>query len=98
MITIGRKAKSSLDKLYNSINDETALLKTFRQHDTNDDGVLEMLEFDGLISDLGVDLSADELDAAFYSIDGNHDEKIAYDEFRCWWKECTAELRENSLV
>mmetsp|Transcript_10559 Transcript_10559/g.22068 ORF Transcript_10559/g.22068 Transcript_10559/m.22068 type:complete len:246 (-) Transcript_10559:300-1037(-) len=98
MITIGRKSQSSLDKLYNSINDETALLKKFHQHDTNDDGVLEMLEFEGLISDLGVDLTTDELDAAFYSIDGNHDEKIAYDEFRSWWKECTAELRENSVV
>ena len=59
-----------------------------------------MYEFEGLISSLGVELDHDELEAAFFSIDTNHDQKIAYDEFRAWWKgsSCPTTDVETSIV
>ena len=46
---------------------------------------------------LGVELDNDELEAAFCSIDTNNDKRIVYDEFRSWWKGCTAEV-ESVIV
>ncbi|KAL3806940.1 hypothetical protein ACHAXA_000301 [Cyclostephanos tholiformis] len=91
MIKLGRHASESLSKLKKSITDEKALINAFQSNDRNGDGVLEMFEFEGLILELGVELDNDELDAAFSSIDTNNDKKIAYDEFRTWWKASTAD-------
>lgn len=91
MIRVGHKAAASLSALKLAITDEAALLDAFHIHDRNGDGVLEMFEFDGLIYSLGVELDSDELDAAFSSIDTNNDKKIAFDEFRSWWKACTTD-------
>mmetsp|Transcript_3728 Transcript_3728/g.7834 ORF Transcript_3728/g.7834 Transcript_3728/m.7834 type:complete len:254 (-) Transcript_3728:291-1052(-) len=91
MIRVGQKASASLSTLKESITDEKALLEAFQANDRNGDGVLEVFEFDGLIYSLGIELDNDELEAAFSSIDTNGDKKIVYDEFRTWWKACTAE-------
>jgi len=91
MIKVGQKASASMSTLRKSITNEKALLAAFQANDRNGDGVLEMFEFDGLVYSLGIELDSDELDAAFSSIDTNNDKKIVYDEFRTWWKACTAE-------
>mmetsp|Transcript_24426 Transcript_24426/g.44899 ORF Transcript_24426/g.44899 Transcript_24426/m.44899 type:complete len:244 (+) Transcript_24426:68-799(+) len=91
MIKVGHKSSESLSTLKISITDEKALLEAFQTNDRNGDGVLEIFEFDGLVYTLGIELDSDELDAAFSSIDTNNDKKIVYDEFRTWWKACTAE-------
>lgn len=98
MINVGQKANATLNKLKTSITDEKALLLAFQKNDRNGDGVLEMFEFDGLLLALGVELDSDELDAAFYSIDTNNDKKIVYDEFRTWWKACTAEAESDGVI
>lgn len=98
MIQIGRKASISLALLKQSITDEKALIEAFQNNDKNGDGILEVFEFDGLLLAIGVELDNEELDAAFRSIDTNNDEKIAYDEFRSWWKACTAEAEAGFFV
>lgn len=95
MIKVGQKAAQSLATLKASITDEKMLLEAFQANDRNGDGVLEMFEFDGLIYTLGVELDCDELGAAFSSIDTNNDKKIMFDEFRTWWKACTAEAESR---
>lgn len=91
MIKVGQKAAQSLTTLKLSITNEKMLLEAFQVNDRNGDGVLEIFEFDGLVYTLGIELDSDELDAAFSLIDSNNDKKIVFDEFRMWWKECTAE-------
>ncbi|KAL7546435.1 hypothetical protein ACHAWF_009775 [Thalassiosira exigua] len=91
MINVGRRANACLSTLKKSITDEKALKIAFHNNDRNGDGALEAFEFDGLILALGIELDNDELEAAFSSIDTNNDKKIVYDEFRTWWKACTAE-------
>ncbi|KAL7543929.1 hypothetical protein ACHAXR_013295 [Thalassiosira sp. AJA248-18] len=98
MIKVGQKATESLSTLKMSITDENALLEAFQANDRNGDGVLEVFEFDGLVLALGIELDSDELDAAFSSIDANNDKKIVYDEFRTWWKACTAETASANIV
>ncbi len=98
MIQVGRRASSSLALLKNSITDEKALIDAFQSNDRNGDGILEVFEFDGLLLALGIELDSDELDAAFSSIDTNNDNKIAYDEFRGWWKACAAAAEEGIFV
>jgi len=95
MIKVGHKAAQSLATLKASITDEKMLLEAFQTNDRNGDGVLEIFEFDGLIYTLGVELDSDELGAAFSSIDTNGDKKIVFDEFRTWWKACTAEAESR---
>lgn len=91
MIKVGQKAAQSLATLKLSLTNEKQLLEAFQANDRNGDGVLEIFEFDGLVYTLGIELDSDELDAAFSLIDKNNDKKIVFDEFRTWWKECTAE-------
>lgn len=98
MIQVGRRASVSLALLKNSITDEKTLIEAFRENDRNGDGILEVFEFDGLLLALGIELDNDELDAAFSSIDTNNDNKIAYDEFRGWWKACTADAEAGLFV
>jgi len=97
MINIGQQSAKSLAILKKSIKDENALLEAFQKNDQNGDGILEKFEFDSLILELGVELDNDELEAAFCSIDTNNDKRIVYDEFRSWWKGCTAEV-ESVIV
>ena len=98
MIKIGQNAAKSLSTLKTSITDEKSLLAAFQANDQNGDGVLEMFEFDGVLLQLGLELDQDELDAAFSSIDTNNDKKIVYDEFRMWWKACTADAESGIMV
>lgn len=98
MVQVGQKATDSLCVLRKSITDETALLEAFQANDRNGDGVLEEFEFDGLILALGIELDSDELDAAFSAIDTNNDKRIVFDEFRTWWKTCTAEAESGIIV
>lgn len=95
MIKVGQKAAQLLATLKLSITNENMLLEAFQANDRNGDGVLEIFEFDGLIYSLGLELDNDELDAAFSSIDRNNDKKIVFDEFRTWWKACTAEAGDR---
>ena len=98
MIQVGQRASNSLTLLKKSITDEKALIKAFQANDRNGDGIMEIFEFDGLLLSLGIELDNDELDEAFRSIDSNNDNKIAYDEFRGWWKACTAEVDAGLFV
>ena len=98
MIKVGQKATESLSTLQRSITDEKALLQAFRENDRNGDGVLEVFEFDGLVLALGIELDSDELEAAFSSIDINGDKQIVYDEFRDWWRVCTADAQTGTIV
>lgn len=97
MINIGQQSAKSLAILKKSIKDENALKEAFQANDQNGDGILEKFEFDSLMLTLGVELDNDELEAAFCSIDTNNDKRIVYDEFRLWWKGCTAEV-ESVIV
>lgn len=89
MIRVGQRAVQSLATLKEAITDERKLIEAFQLNDRNGDGALETFEFDGLLLTLGIELDNDELEAAFCSIDRNGDKKIAYDEFRTWWKSFT---------
>ena len=98
LIKIGQKYEDSLAKLRASITDEKALLAAFQTADSNGDGMLESFEFESLIWSLGMELTSDELEAAFSSIDTNNDKKITYDEFRSFWKACSAGAQEKASL
>lgn len=96
LFKIGQTCEESLAKLRASITDEKALLASFQTGDSNGDGMLEAFEFEALIWSLGMELTSDELEAAFSSIDTNNDKKITYDEFRSFWKVCSADAQEKA--
>jgi len=96
LVKIGIKCEDSLATLRASITDEKALLASFQTGDSNGDGMLEAFEFESLIWSLGMELTSDELEAAFSSIDKNNDKKITFDEFRSFWKVCSADAQEKA--
>jgi hypothetical protein len=93
MVYTGQQAEKKLDILKRVLSDdESILVELFSKKDSNSDGILERWEFDRLIASMYLKLNDEELKAAFDAIDGNEDNKITYDEFRCWVRDITAGL------
>ena len=58
------------------------LVKTFKEFDTNQNGVIEKDEFKNLLKELGYEnLSKKEINALFKDIDLNNDKVISFYEF-----------------
>lgn len=93
MVYTGQQAEQKLAMLRKVLaNDESVLIEQFRKRDGNGDGMLEKREFKALVDSMYLDLDDEEMQRAFEFIDTNNDHKIAFDEFRRWVREMTAEF------
>jgi len=99
-LLVGRSSSNKLAKLRKSIADEAVLQQKFKKHDKDMDNVLNLLEFQGFISDLGLMMDHNELVAAFSNIDHHDTGKISLEEFKTWWSgfESNAMVDSGTLV
>jgi calmodulin len=63
------------------------ILEIFRHFDHDKNGTMEARELASLLTTLGGDSGADELDAAIEALDVDHNGKIDFDEFVAWWSQ-----------
>ncbi len=59
----------------------------FKHFDHDKNGTMEARELASLLTTLGGDSGADELDAAIEALDVDHNGKIDLEEFMAWWSE-----------
>jgi Ca2+-binding EF-hand superfamily protein len=57
----------------------------FDQADEDRDDQISLTEFRGLMLTLNGEMRDDAVASNFLKIDGNHDGRIAFEEFRSWW-------------
>jgi Ca2+-binding EF-hand superfamily protein len=62
------------------------LLEKFSANDGDKDGALDYKEFGSLLVELGVNLTAHELELACFAVDQDGDEKISEEELLSWWE------------
>lgn len=90
-------AGMKLMQLRIELDSKRDLKREFQQHDFNGDGALIVNEFASFCSDLGVDVTYQELVACFNAIDKNDDERITYDELSNWWTQWGSKHLHRSL-
>ena len=68
-----------------SIEEDLRVKELFEETDTDKGGTLDHEEIRGLITRLGMDMTADQMQAAFAEMDGDGEGAIDMDEFEQWW-------------
>ena len=81
-----------------SIKNETQLKEKWIEHDKNHNGSLDVKELTAFIRDAGVDMSRNEVAAAFLALDKNFDDQITYEELYYWWKASGALGADNTMA
>jgi len=84
-VVVGRATGKKLASVRAAIKDETTLQASFADNDSDNDGYLTQNDFEMMIMGMDLNLSPNELIAAFTAIDENDDGKISFDEFKTWW-------------
>jgi hypothetical protein len=82
---VGIAAARKLRMMKESIANERDLKRKWDQYDRNRDGKLDEKELLALTHDAGIDMSRNEIAAAFLALDKNYDNTISYEEFYSWW-------------
>ena len=59
--------------------------ESFDRFDKDGNGIIDLIEFRGLLEAIGSDLGRSEAEAAFDTIDKDENGLIDYDEFSTWW-------------
>ena len=68
-----------------SIEDEQQLKEKWDAHDVNKNGKLDVKEFTAFVRDAKVEMTRNEIAAAFLALDKNFDDQISYEEIYHWW-------------
>ncbi len=58
----------------------------FNDFDTDQNGFIDLEEFEKLLHILAPDADEDEVQRGFETIDSNHDGHIDFNEFITWWR------------
>jgi EF-hand domain pair/COPI associated protein len=91
-IGVGIATAQELRRLKASILSEADLKQKWDRHDTNHNGKLDVKELTALVTDAGIDMTRNDVAAAFLALDKNFDAYISYEEFYSWY------MAEGTLV
>jgi len=61
--------------------------ETFSHFDTDDNGSIDLSEFDQLLRALDAQLTDEQTEAGLKSLDANKNGRIDFDEFVAWWSD-----------
>lgn len=84
-IGVGIAAARELRLVKFAIKDEAMLKKKWEEYDVDKNGSLDVKELTAFIRDAGVDMTRNEIAAAYLALDKNFDDKITYEEMYYWW-------------
>jgi Ca2+-binding EF-hand superfamily protein len=94
---VGISTARQLRLLKYSVKDELDLKAKWAKFDVSGDQSLDMKELTAFSKDAGLDMTRNELAAAFLALDRNFDDKISYEEFYMWWMSAGAYGAERGL-
>mmetsp|Transcript_1509 Transcript_1509/g.2109 ORF Transcript_1509/g.2109 Transcript_1509/m.2109 type:complete len:253 (-) Transcript_1509:286-1044(-) len=95
-IGVGIAAARDLRLVKFSIKDEVQLKQAWDDHDVDKNGKLDVKELTAFVADTGVDMTRNEIAAAFLALDRNFDDQITYEEIYYWWS-ATGTLQGHSV-
>lgn len=96
-ISVGISTARNLRLVRYVLKDEAMLKQKWIEHDADKNGRLDIRELTSFIRDAGVDMTRNEVAAAFLALDKNFDDKITYDELFEWWI-ASGDLRLNRAL
>lgn len=85
-ICVGISTARQLKLLKFSVKNEDDLKQKWAEADGDGNGTLDVKELTEFIKNSGLDMSRNEIAAAYLALDRNFDEKIAFEEFYMWWQ------------
>jgi len=69
---------------------EAEVREVFEGHDRDGNGEIDLDEFRAVVASLGMELTSDEAERLFDTIDEDESGLIGYEEFYAWWSEAVA--------
>jgi len=96
-ISVGISTARQLRLLKFSVKEEKDLKAKWSKFDTNGDSFLDVKELTEFAKDSGLDMTKNEIAAAFLALDRNFDEKVGYEEFYMWWMSAGAYGAERGV-
>ena len=91
---VGIAAARDLRLVKFAIKNEAQLKAAWDAHDLDKNGKLDVKELTAFVNDTGVDMTRNEIAAAFLALDKNFDDKITYEELYFWWN-ATGSLQDD---
>eukprot|EP00565_Helicotheca_tamesis_P001378 CAMPEP_0185729832 /NCGR_PEP_ID=MMETSP1171-20130828/7470_1 /TAXON_ID=374046 /ORGANISM="Helicotheca tamensis, Strain CCMP826" /LENGTH=249 /DNA_ID=CAMNT_0028398757 /DNA_START=91 /DNA_END=840 /DNA_ORIENTATION=- len=86
-VTVGIVTSFKLKELRNRVRTDAELRKQWELADANKNGTLDIKEMSAFVENCGIEMTRNQIAAAFDALDKNFDEKIQYEEFYLWWSE-----------
>lgn len=85
-ICVGISTARQLKLLKFSVKDEDDLKLKWAEADNDGNDTLDAKELTEFSKNAGLEMSRNEIAAAFLALDRNFDEKVAFEEFYMWWQ------------
>ena len=85
-IAVGISTSRQLRLLKFSVKDLEDLKLKWKEVDEDGNDTLDAKELTNFSKNAGLDMSRNEIAAAFLALDHNFDEKISFEEFYAWWQ------------
>jgi calmodulin len=82
---VADRDRTTLDYVRPGAEERGRLREDFDFNDLNKDGRLTLGEFISYMKGLDEDITSEECEIGFDTIDTNHDGGIEFDEFLAWW-------------
>jgi hypothetical protein len=89
-ICVGISTSRQLRLLKFSVKSEEDLKEKWKEADEDGSNTLDIKELTQFSKNAGLEMSRNEIAAAFMALDRNFDEKIAFEEFYMWWQDAGA--------
>ena len=96
-ICVGISTSRQLRLLKFSIKSEEDLKNKWKEVDADGSNTLDIKELAQFSKNVGLEMSQNELAAAFMALDRNFDEKITFEEFYMWWQNADACGADRSM-
>ena len=83
-VLLGQRTALKLKEMRKNLYSEQTLLRSFKQVDKDNDGLILLEEFRILCLSLGLDMTRRETEAAFSHLAKSNNDKLRYSEFQAW--------------
>jgi len=84
-VSVGAITAIKMRRLRLSISTEEEMKKQWQMADVDGNGSLDIKELSIFASNAGLNMTRNEIAAAFDAMDRNFDEKVQFEEFHLWW-------------